>query len=158
MIGIAEIKRHLPHRYPMLLVDRVTSYDDTTLTAVKAITANEPWYADLPDHADHAYPASLLVESWMQAAGLLVGLSAGIAVPDGQVPLAGRLTDVRVVRPVLPGDLAEHHVRLLKQAAGTLVVTGDTTVDGHPVLTVDRALLTFRPATVLIPGTPVLGA
>ena len=78
MIGVAEIKRLLPHRYPMLLVDRAMWTDDGALLVVKAITCNEPWYDDIGDDDDHGYPATLLIESWMQAAGVVLCLTGGI--------------------------------------------------------------------------------
>jgi 3-hydroxyacyl-[acyl-carrier-protein] dehydratase len=146
VIGLTEIRGLLPHRYPMLLVDRVTEVvGGTRLTAVKAVTCNEPWYAGLGDGDDHGYPETLLVESWMQAAGLLVCLGLGRVTAPGDVLLAGRLTGLEFHRRVLPGDVLRHHVRLVKDLTSTVVVEGECLVDGEPVLSVSRALLAFRP-------------
>ncbi|MFI6096981.1 3-hydroxyacyl-ACP dehydratase FabZ family protein [Lentzea sp. NPDC051213] len=146
MIDVTDIRTLLPHRYPMLLVDRVTELvAGSRITAIKAVTCNEPWYARLTNDDDHGYPEMLLVESWMQAAGLLILLAPGRSTTPGEVMLAGRLSGVEFHRQVLPGDVLRHDVRMVKDLAHTVMVEGECTVDGAPVLTVSRALLAFRP-------------
>ncbi|HEX6339803.1 3-hydroxyacyl-ACP dehydratase [Umezawaea sp.] len=146
MIEVTGVRALLPHRYPVLLVDRVTEVvEGARLTAVKAVTCNEPWYAGLSDEDDHAYPEGLLVESWMQAAGLLIRLGLGRVAAPGEVMLAGKLTDVEFHHRVLPGDVLRHDVRLVKDLVHTVAVEGESLVDGTPVLSVSRALLAFRP-------------
>ncbi|GLZ29092.1 3-hydroxyacyl-[acyl-carrier-protein] dehydratase FabZ [Lentzea sp. NBRC 105346] len=150
MTGLAEIKALLPHRYPMLLVDRVTSVSPGAgLTAVKAVSCNEPWYASVADSADHSYPFTLVVESWMQAAGLFVGLALDLDVPVGSVPMAGKLSGLSFERAVLPGDVLVHDVRLVKSLSDTVIVAGDTRVGGSIVVSFARVMLAFRPASVL---------
>ncbi|WP_441012544.1 3-hydroxyacyl-ACP dehydratase FabZ family protein, partial [Escherichia coli] len=108
---LPEVASLLPHRYPMLLVDRITALDPgERITVVKTVTHNEPWYAGLIPGRDLAYPASLLVESWGQAAGLL----ASAAAPDArsQVMLFGSVSQAVFHRPVLPGDVVEHRITL----------------------------------------------
>ncbi|MER6808861.1 hypothetical protein ABT299_06250 [Spirillospora sp. NPDC000708] len=145
MIGADGLKGLLPHRYPMLLVDRVTEVvPGERLTALKAVTCNEPWYAALPDGAGdlaHDYPAVLLVESWCQAAGVLAG---GGGREAGRVPLLGGVSDVRLVGRVRPGDVLTHHVRLIRDVADTLIFAGATTVADRPVMEVGRATMAVR--------------
>jgi len=146
VIEVMDIKALLPHRFPMLLVDRVTEVvTGTRLTAIKAVTCNEPWYAGLADEDDHGYPEALLVESWMQAAGLLICLGLGRITAPGDVMLAGKLSEVEFHHRVLPGDVLKHDVRLVKDLSHTVVVEGECLVDGAPVLSVAKALLAFRP-------------
>ena len=153
-MNVAEVKRILPHRYPMLLVDRVVEIvAGERVRARKAVTANEPWYGALPDGAtvaEHAYPPVLLVESWCQAAGVLAAHDApNPDVCEGDVMLFGSVADARFLRPVLPGDLLEHEVRLVRSVGDTVIFEGETRVDGEVVLEVGRAVMAMRPAEEL---------
>ncbi|MEU6479397.1 beta-hydroxyacyl-ACP dehydratase [Streptomyces sp. NPDC047017] len=163
MIGISGIKRVLPHRYPMLLVDRVDELvPGERLVAVKAVTVNEPWYQDLAAGADdeqHAYPSVLLVESWCQAAGVLAAWDQ--PNPDvlaGQVMLFGSIADVVFRRPVLPGDVLEHRVRLVRALSDTVIFEGEALVAGEPVLEVGRVVMALRPAGELTGAAPGVAA
>ncbi len=154
MITAGEVRRLLPHRYPMLLVDRVLDVvPGERITSVKAVTLNEPWYARLaPDASDEqfAYPESLLIESWGQSAGLL-GLLSSAAANDlaGQVMLFGSAAGIEFRRRVFPGDLLEHRVRLARTFDDNLIFEGDSRVAGHPVITVARMVMAFRSAEQL---------
>jgi 3-hydroxyacyl-[acyl-carrier-protein] dehydratase len=148
-----EILAALPHRYPMLMVDRVLTVEPgRRLSAVKAVTFAEPWYdgagGDTPLQ-DLAYPHALLLESWGQAAGLL-GSSVGEAGtgPDG-VMLLGGAAGVRFHRPVHPGDVLVHDVRLSRALSDTLVFEGESRVEGTTVFEVERMIMAFRPAALL---------
>ncbi|MGY3680957.1 3-hydroxyacyl-ACP dehydratase FabZ family protein [Streptomyces sp. TE33382] len=153
MITSAGIRALLPHRYPMLLVDRVLSADDDGIRSVKAVTLNEPWYARLgprPSEADFAYPDFLLVESWTQTAGLLaMRLTDGPA--DGRTMLFGSMRDVVLHRPVFPGDVVEHHARLQRAVNDTVIFEGSSRVGGEPVLTIGSVTVAFRPQEQLDP-------
>jgi 3-hydroxyacyl-[acyl-carrier-protein] dehydratase len=155
MIMPAEIIRSLPHRFPMLLVDRVVeAVPGESLTALKAVTLNEPWYARLsPDATDRdtRYPESLLIESWGQAAGLL-SLLSGADGRDGAVMLFGSVTGVAFHRPVHPGDLLEHRIVLSRRVGDTVLFAGDSRIGGDVVFTVDRMVMAFRPAGDLAPA------
>ncbi|MBB0245801.1 beta-hydroxyacyl-ACP dehydratase [Streptomyces alkaliphilus] len=147
MITTEGVRAALPHRYPMLLVDRVTELGPDAIRAIKAVTVNEPWYARLGPRAtreDLAYPDFLLIESWTQTAGLLAKRLAGDGV-EGQVMLFGSMSDVGFHRRVLPGDTVEHHVRLERAVNDTMIFEGGSRVDGEPVLTVGRVTVAFRP-------------
>jgi 3-hydroxyacyl-[acyl-carrier-protein] dehydratase len=150
-VDLADIKSWLPHRYPILLVDRVDEVEPGQwLVARKAITANEPCYAGLPDDADQAYPASLLIESWCQAAGVLV--MHGEPNPDvrtGQVPLFGAITDLELAAPVRPGDVVRHRVRAQKILSTAALLEGESMVDGRCVMRVGQIVVALRPVSEL---------
>ncbi|MFF8615129.1 3-hydroxyacyl-ACP dehydratase FabZ family protein [Streptomyces sp. NPDC015350] len=158
MIGTVELRRLLPHRFPMLLVDRVDELvPGERLVARKAVTCNEPWYAALPQDAgprDHHYPEVLLVESWCQAAGVLATWDdPNPDVLNGQVMLFGGVSDARFERPVFPGDVVEHRVRVYRVLSDTMIFEGESLVDGETVMTVARATMAFRPAEQLRAAT-----
>jgi 3-hydroxyacyl-[acyl-carrier-protein] dehydratase len=146
-VGVTQIKRLLPHRYPMLLVDRVIdATGGVELRATKAITVNEPCYRGLADDADHAYPAVLVLESWCQAAGLLLCLRQ----PDpgafvGQLMLLGGVFGVEFDCPAQPGEVLDHTVRVARAVADTAVVEGETTVNDRLVLRIGSATIALRP-------------
>lgn len=146
----------LPHRYPMLLVDRVLELiDGQEVTAVKAVSVNEPWYARAAGSGESrfAYPQLLLVESFAQTAGIL-GTTVGLGGTSetGQVTLIGSVSDARFHRDVFPGDVVTHRVRVEKVLADAAVVSGESEADGQPVLTVSQMVLAFRPESELAAG------
>ncbi|MBL1099695.1 3-hydroxyacyl-ACP dehydratase FabZ family protein [Streptomyces coffeae] len=154
MIGVGEIKRILPHRYPMLLVDRVTEVvPGERARGLKAITCNEPWYAQVPDDApeeDYHYPWTILLESWCHVAGVLVARERpNPDVRTGMAMLLGGVTDAGFHRPVVPGDVVEHHVRLARRVGDTYVFEGESLVGDATALTVGRLTMTMRPASEL---------
>jgi 3-hydroxyacyl-[acyl-carrier-protein] dehydratase len=152
--SVARLRELLPHRYPMLLVDRVLDVEPgRRLRAVKAVTCNEPCYAGVPEGAAEAafgYPSSLLVEAWGQAAGILA--VASHPKHDSlaeQVMLAGAMTGVLFHRPVYPGDVVVHEVLLERAFNDSVIFAGHSTVDGEPVMTLSRMVMAFRPAAEL---------
>ncbi|MFF5428027.1 MULTISPECIES: 3-hydroxyacyl-ACP dehydratase FabZ family protein [unclassified Streptomyces] len=154
----AAITRIIPHRYPMLLVDRVTAaVPGSELTAVKAVTVAEPVYRRLPPDAGpdaFRYPRPLLVESWAQAAVLLaVWDTPNPDVTTGKVELAGAVDRVVFHRPVHPGDVLEHHVEVVRAVADTTILAGRTLVDGLPAVEVGHFIVALRPLDSLVPGT-----
>lgn len=154
MIGVDHIKTLIPHRYPVLLVDRVTAVEPGhSLVATKAITVAEPNYRAVPAGASaarYAYPLSLLLESWAQAAVLLVCWdSPNPDVVAGKVELAAGFRGLELGAPVYPGDVLEHHVFLHKAAGDAAVVGGHSTVDGRKVLSVAQFTAAMRGIEVL---------
>lgn len=146
-----EITRLLPHRYPFLLLDRVTALvPGVRAEAIKNVSAADPVLAGhFPGRM--IFPGVLLIECIAQLAAVVYGTAAAVQA-TGQ-PVAdvadrvGYLAEVRqakFLRPVLPGD----QVRLQAQA-GTRVgrlmsITGQASVDGAVVLTA-RLAVTDRP-------------
>lgn len=148
----------LPHRGPMLLVDRVVELvPGERVVAHKAVSYSESWYrrlpADVPTEA-FAYPQSLLMESLNQACGVLVMATWNdptAAVLDSGVPMLGSYTGVSVGKPVFPGHLIEHRVRIIRAEPEAMALEGESTVGGEPVLTVARGLVLRRPVDLLRP-------
>ncbi|GLW48124.1 3-hydroxyacyl-[acyl-carrier-protein] dehydratase FabZ [Streptomyces sp. NBRC 14336] len=149
-MNTAQVAGVLPHRYPMLLVDRVTELvPGRSIRTLKAVTVNEPWYAAAP--AGAAYPQALIVESWGQSAGLLA--LDGQAAPEGQVMLFGSVADAEFHHPVLPGDLLEHRVRVQRALTDSVVFEGSSHRGDDTVMTVSRMVMAFRPPGALRPAT-----
>jgi 3-hydroxyacyl-[acyl-carrier-protein] dehydratase len=101
---IEEIKKYLPHRYPFLLIDRVTEFEkDKRCVAIKSVTANEPFF---PGHFPHYHvmPGVLIVEAMAQAAAVL-SLKSLEQKNDGRwVYYFVGIDGARFKKPVLPGD------------------------------------------------------
>ncbi|MFY1670054.1 3-hydroxyacyl-ACP dehydratase FabZ family protein [Plantactinospora sp. WMMB334] len=157
--GVAEIRRVVPHRYPILLLDRVVELvPGERLTAVKAVSCTEACFQRLGDGAgdrDYAYPATLIVESWAQAGVLLATWEK--PNPDvlvGMVGLAGAINNVSFGAPVYPGDLLEHRVRLVKVVGDTVILEGETVVGDRTVMRVGQFVETQRPVSALRPAEP----
>ncbi|HWE43917.1 MAG TPA: 3-hydroxyacyl-ACP dehydratase FabZ [Gemmatimonadaceae bacterium] len=102
MLGIDEVMRILPHRYPFLFVDAVTEFvPGTRLVAVKNVTANEPFFAGTPD-GPMLMPGLLILEAMAQAGGLL--FMAGQADPSQRVVYFASIDGVRWHGYARPGD------------------------------------------------------
>ncbi|AHH99249.1 3-hydroxyacyl-ACP dehydratase FabZ [Kutzneria viridogrisea] len=154
MTGVDRIKALIPHRYPILLVDRVSEVDPgRTLVAHKAVTVAEPCYAHLPEDAPaqaYAYPVSLLLESWAQSAVILAcWLKPNPDVLAGKVELAAGLRGAELLAPVYPGVVLEHRVQVLREVDEAAVVAGSTLVDGETVLRVAQFTVALRDSSVL---------
>ena len=102
--GIDEVMRRLPHRYPMLLVDRVLEcIPGERIVALKNVTANEEFFAGhFPGRP--VMPGVIALEALAQTAGILTFVTAGI-YPDETVKFyfAG-IDKARFRRPIVPGD------------------------------------------------------
>jgi 3-hydroxyacyl-[acyl-carrier-protein] dehydratase len=132
-LDIREVMAYLPHRYPMLLVDKVIEIiRNKSIVAVKNVTANEPFFQG---HFPHypVMPGVLILEALAQAAGLLVFKSNDLK-PDGKTAyyFAG-IDGARFKRPVLPGDTLHLHVSILRGARGLWKFSGEAKVDGAVV-------------------------
>jgi len=110
LMDIESVMRVLPHRYPFLMVDRVTEIEGNRIVAVKNVTINEPYFqGHFPGHP--IMPGVLQLEAIAQAAGILM-LSAG---NSGQIAYFMSAEDVRWRKPVHPGDVLVVEVELTKR-------------------------------------------
>ena len=101
---IEEIKEYLPHRFPFLLIDRITAFEkDVRITAVKNVTVNEPFF---PGHFPHYHvmPGVLIVEAMAQAAAVLSLKSLGHKNDGKWVYYFVGIDGARFKKPVTPGD------------------------------------------------------
>lgn len=104
MMNIEEIKEYLPQRYPFLLVDRVVSMElGKSIVAYKNVTVNEPFFdGHFPDFP--IMPGVLIIEALAQAAGVLGFKSQEKKPKDGYLYYFVGADEVRLKRPVVPGD------------------------------------------------------
>lgn len=112
-VDIRRILTLLPHRYPMLLVDRVVAMvRDQSIHAVKAVTMNEPFFqGHFPGRP--IMPGVLIVEALAQAGGVLAIESLGLAGTGKLVYFMG-IDGVKFRKPVEPGCLLDLHVTILQ--------------------------------------------
>ena len=130
---IEEIKEYLPHRYPFLLIDRVVAYEkDKRLTAIKNVTANEPFFQGHFPHYN-VMPGVLIVEAMAQAAAVLSLKSLGHKNDGKWVYYFVGIDGARFKRPVVPGDTLVLEVEQGRQGRGigkfnTRAKVGDSVV------------------------------
>jgi 3-hydroxyacyl-[acyl-carrier-protein] dehydratase len=103
-INIEEIKEFLPHRYPMLLVDRVTEIDlGNSIKGYKNITTNEPYFmGHFP--GKEIMPGVLIVEAMAQISGILGFKTMNKTPEEGSIYYFVGADDLRFKRPAVPGD------------------------------------------------------
>ena len=135
VIGPLDIKRvmaALPHRYPMLLVDRVESLDpDKGISAIKAVTINEPFFqGHFPGRP--IMPGVLLVEAMAQASGVLAVESLGLA-GTGKLVYFMAIDSAKFRRPVEPGVLLRIEIELVQDRGSVCKFAGKVLVDGKVV-------------------------
>src|SRR4051794_36507661 len=131
-IGPLDIRRvmaALPHRYPMLLVDRVESLDpDNGIVAIKAVTINEPFFqGHFP--ARPIMPGVLIVEALAQAAGGLAVEAFGLA-GSGKLVYFMAIEGAKFGQPVEPGVLLKLEVEFVQKRASVCKFAGRASVDG----------------------------
>jgi 3-hydroxyacyl-[acyl-carrier-protein] dehydratase len=118
MMDIHEILKKLPHRYPILLVDRVLSLEkDKRIQALKNVSINEPYFVGHFPHRP-VMPGVLMLEAMAQAAALLSFASAGKPLDDNTIYYFAGIDAARFKRPVEPGDQLILDVELLRQKSG----------------------------------------
>ncbi len=126
----ADISSVLPHRYPFLLVDRVTAIEPgKSVQAYKNVTANEPFFQGhfpgLP-----VMPGVLQLEAIAQTSAFLMHGTAGFD-PSKQVAFLMSMDEVKFRRLVVPGDKLDLSVELVQGRRGILKVQGKSSVDGE---------------------------
>ena len=131
-IDIQEIMRLLPHRYPFLLVDRITSLVPRhTVKGIKNVTVNEPFFqGHFPDRP--VFPGVLILEGMAQVGGCLAYCSVPEMIGERLVYFAG-IDKARFRKPVLPGDQIEYRMELLKHKRMIMVMKGQAFVDDQLV-------------------------
>ena len=133
VIGPLDIRRvmaALPHRYPMLLVDRVESLDpEKGIVAIKAVSMNEEFFqGHFPGHP--IMPGVLQVEALAQAAGVLAVEALGLA-GSGKLVYFMSIDNVKFRKPVEPGCLLRLEVEFLQKRSRVCKFTGRATLDGE---------------------------
>ena len=129
-IEAKDIQKLIPHRYPFLLLDRITAFESMKhLTAINNVSMNEPHFqGHFPDFP--VMPGVLIIEALAQACGTLAILSEGGRNPEEIYFFAG-IDNARFKRQVIPGDQLVFEVELLANKRGIGKFKAVATVDGQ---------------------------
>lgn len=128
-MDIIEIMNMLRHRYPFLMVDRITEYDESHVTGYKNVTINEPFFqGHFPSYP--VMPGVLILEALAQAGGIMVIKSLPGADTMGKIFLFTGMEKVRFRRPVFPGDQLHLHVTYERHKMMMWKTSGKAMVDG----------------------------
>jgi 3-hydroxyacyl-[acyl-carrier-protein] dehydratase len=136
-IDIHEIQRLLPHRYPLLLIDRVIEFTPgEQLIGIKNVTFNEPHFTGhFPQRV--IMPGVLILEALAQATGLLAFKTVEELHSDDALYYLAGINNARFKRPVEPGDQLQLKVTLVKQKRNLWKFFGEASVDGELVVSAD---------------------
>lgn len=131
MMDIYQILKKLPHRYPMLLVDRVVHLEPgKDIKALKNVSINEPFFnGHFPNRP--VMPGVLMIEALAQTAGLLSFATLGVELAEDQVFYFVGIDNARFKRPVQPGDQLILEATLERSKAGIFKFKGKASVDGE---------------------------
>ncbi|ASD66544.1 MULTISPECIES: 3-hydroxyacyl-ACP dehydratase FabZ [Pseudoalteromonas] len=129
---IQEILKLLPHRYPMLLVDKVVDFKPGEyLHAIKNVTINEPIFTGhFPEQP--IFPGVLILEAMAQATGLL-GFKTVENRSENELYLFAAIDNARFKQPVLPGDTMHLHVKFEKERRNIWKFSAEAKVEGKTV-------------------------
>ena len=131
-LDVVAIQHLLPHRYPFLLVDRVTEFEpNKRIVGIKNVTINEPFFqGHFPGHP--VMPGVLVIEALAQAGGILTQLTHQAAATDKLFYLV-KIDNAKFSRMVVPGDRLELHVELKRTIRNMALYQGIARVDGEQV-------------------------
>ena len=130
-MDITEILSFLPHRYPMLMVDRIVeSEPGKRIVGIKNVTINEPFFqGHFPGHP--IMPGVLIVEAMAQVGGML--MMGAVEKAQDKVVYFMSLDRVKFRRPVVPGDQLRLELELLRLRGKTCQMRGEAFVEGAKV-------------------------
>ena len=129
-LDIQEILELLPHRYPMLLVDRVLEMTETSIVAIKNVTFNEPQFTGhFPGFP--VMPGVMIIEAMAQTAGILV--TAVAPHTRGKLMFLASVDEAKFRKPVLPGDQLRIEMQMIRLKTTVAKFRGVATVDGQLV-------------------------
>ena len=128
-IDVERIMEMIPHRYPMLMIDRMVDIvAGVRATGIKNVSFNEYYFqGHFPDHP--VMPGVLIIEAMAQTAGVLVVHTLG---PDseGKLVYFMSIDNARFRKPVVPGDTLKVHVHKQRSRGNVWKFTGEAMVDG----------------------------
>jgi UDP-3-O-[3-hydroxymyristoyl] N-acetylglucosamine deacetylase/3-hydroxyacyl-[acyl-carrier-protein] dehydratase len=139
VLGIEEIMKVLPHRYPFLLVDRIVEIEERKrVVGIKNVTINEPFFqGHFPGHP--IMPGVLIIEAMAQVGGVL--LVGSVEDPDSKVVYFMSLDNVKFRRPVKPGDQIRFELDVTQIRGMVCKMRGVAKVDGEVVAEADMAAM-----------------
>lgn len=132
IIGIEKILKSLPHRYPFLLVDKVSFLEvGKKIIAIKNVTFNEPHFlGHFPDHP--IMPGVLIIEAMAQAGALMVTADEKFNAEEKLVYFMS-IDGAKFRKPVIPGDVLELHVEAVQNRGAVWKLSAVAIVDGQKV-------------------------
>ena len=137
-LDIRRVLDTLPHRYPFVMIDRVVEMGDTTLSAIKNVTINEPFFqGHYPGNP--VMPGVLQIEAMAQAAGVLMIRRTNM---EGKTALFMSCDKVKWRKPVRPGDQLLIKVKLTKVRGSIACAEGECSVGGQVVSSADLMFAT----------------
>ena len=130
MMDVNEIREYLPHRYTLLLVDKVVELiEGESIIAYKNITVNEEVFnGHFPQSP--VFPGVMIIEAMAQASGILGFKTMNKKPQDGSIYLFAGVDDVRFKRQVIPGDRLQLESRVISEKRGIWKFECKATVDG----------------------------
>ena len=139
VLGIEEIMKVLPHRYPFLLVDRIVELEPKKrVVGIKNVTINEPFFqGHFPGHP--IMPGVLIVEAMAQTGGML--LLGSVPDAEAKVVYFTTLDNVKFRRPVKPGDQLRFELELTQVRGPVCRMRGVAKVDGEVVAEADMSAM-----------------
>lgn len=132
VFDIQKIQEILPHRYPFLMIDRVSEFEDNQkVVATKCVTMNEPYFSGhFPGRP--VMPGVMILEAMAQAGAILAIRSSDGVIP-GKIIFFTGATNVRFKRQVTPGDVLRIEMRSVKKRRPLWIMEGEVTVNGKVV-------------------------
>jgi UDP-3-O-[3-hydroxymyristoyl] N-acetylglucosamine deacetylase/3-hydroxyacyl-[acyl-carrier-protein] dehydratase len=126
VFDIKAIQRILPHRYPFLLVDRITEFNENSIEGIKNVTINEPFFSGHFE-GNPIMPGVLQLEAMAQVGGIL--LLNIVDKPEDVWVYLMAIDGVRFRKPVLPGDRIVYRIELLNMKRNICKMSGKAFVD-----------------------------
>lgn len=133
IMDINHIKKILPHRYPFLLIDRVTKLEKgVSIEAYKNITINEEVFlGHFPSKP--IYPGVMIIEGMAQAGGVLAFMSIfgdDLKAAENKIVYFMTIDKVKFRIPITPGDKLEYHISVIKNKGAVWQLDAKAMVDG----------------------------
>ncbi len=131
-IRIEEIIKSIPHRYPLLLVDRIIAMEkNKSVVGIKNVTFNEPHFmGHFPEKP--IMPGVLIIEAMAQTSAVMVVKSSDFN-PEDKLVYFVSIDNVKFRKPVVPGDVLELHIETIQNRGAVWKFSGVAMVDGQKV-------------------------
>jgi len=135
VFDINAIQKILPHRYPFLLVDKITGFEaGEHISGIKNVTINEPFFqGHFPDHP--VMPGVMIIEAMAQTGGIM--LLNALEDPEEYVAYFASINNVKFRKPVLPGDTLRFELSVISMKRGLAKMHGDAYVETSKVCEAD---------------------